>query len=142
MRTAIDTNVISALWSREPAASEMVSLLGRARQEGGLVVCAPVYAELLAHPNATPAFVEDFLSTTGVVVEFEMEEAIWREAARGFAAYVRRRRKASRGFGAGAPKRLLVDFLVGAHAARQADRLFTLDPGRYSRDFPKLKLMP
>lgn len=120
----------------------MASLLGRARQEGGLVVCAPVYAELLAHPNATPAFVGDFLSTTGVVVEFEMEEAIWREAASAFVSYVRRRRKAAQTASGQVSKRLLVDFLIGAHAIRRADRLLTLDPARYSRDFPKLTLMP
>jgi hypothetical protein len=35
-----------------------------------------------------------------------------------------------------------VDFLVGAHAARVADRLLTLDRVRYARDFPHLKLAP
>jgi predicted nucleic acid-binding protein len=51
MRTAIDTNVISALWSGEPASQGIAALLGRARNEGGLVVCARVYVELLAYPN-------------------------------------------------------------------------------------------
>ena len=95
MRTAIDTNVISALWSREPAASQMASLLGRARDEGGLVICAPVYAELLAHPNATASFVDEFLSATDIIVDFALDEVIWREAALAFASYVRRRRKAA-----------------------------------------------
>jgi len=36
MRTAVDTNVVAALWSREPISSKMVQLLGRAQADGGL----------------------------------------------------------------------------------------------------------
>ena len=39
------------------------------------------------------------------------------------------------------PKRLLADFVIGAHALYSADRLLTLDEGRYRRDFPELKLL-
>ena len=141
MRTALDTNVISALWSREPAASQVSELLGRAQRDGGLVVCAPVYIELLAHPRATPAFVNGFLAATNIRVDFELDEALWREAGRGFVAYIKRRR-ASKIPESDAPRRLLVDFVVGAHATQRAERLFTLDPARYSGDFPRLRLMP
>ena len=64
MRTAVDTNVISALWSGEPASRGMAELLGRAQSEGGLVISAPVYAELLAYPSATLTFVRQFLEAT------------------------------------------------------------------------------
>jgi len=53
MRTAIDTNVLSALWSKEALGLDIARNLGNAKTEGGLVVGAPVYAELLAHPKAT-----------------------------------------------------------------------------------------
>jgi predicted nucleic acid-binding protein len=36
---------------------------------------------------------------------------------------------------------LLADFLIGSHALVQADRLLTLDPHRYSQDFPEVRLM-
>ena len=62
MRTAIDTNVLSALWSREPSASHIARNLGKAQAEGGLVVSGPVYAELLAYPKATESFMNDFLA--------------------------------------------------------------------------------
>jgi len=137
MRTAIDTNVISALWSQEPAAASVVTLLGRAGRERGLVVCGAVYAELLAHPKATETFVEEFLTSTHVAVDFVLDEAVWREAGRRFAAYARRRRQS----GATSPKRLLVDFLVGGHASLCADRLLTLDRERYVHDFPRLRLL-
>ena|SRR5207253_1847583 len=137
MRTAIDTNVISALWSKEQPASDIARKLGNAKTEGGLVVSGPVYAELLAYPKATESFVNDFLADTSIAVEFEFQRPVWVEAGRRFANYARRRRRsANQG-----PKRLLADFIIGSHALVQADRFMTLDPKRYNRDFPELKLI-
>lgn len=136
MRTAIDTNVLSALWSKEPSASDIARTLGAAKAEGGLVVCGPVYAELLAYPKATESFVNDFLADTGITVDFAFEQPVWAEAGRRFARYAKRRRRSA---GQGA-KRLLADFIIGSHALVHADRFMTLDPKRYARDFPELKL--
>ena len=138
MKTAVDTNVFSALWSREPGAGEMIALLGQARSQGGVVVCGAVYAELLAHPKASAVFVDDFLLQTGVAVEFDLDEKIWRDVARAYAGYAQRRRRS----GSTQAKRLLVDFLIGAHATHRADRLLTLDASRYVKDFPRLALGP
>lgn len=138
MRTAIDTNVISALWSGEPASHGMAELLGQAKDQGGLVICAPVYVELLAYPKATRTYLEQFLASTHIVTDFLLDEAVWQEAAATFAAYAQRRRA----FKDGTSKRLLVDFIVGAHALLKADRLLTLDPGRYRTAFPKLVMAP
>lgn len=137
MRTAIDTNVISALWSSEPLAGAISALLGEALSQGGLVVCAPVHAELVAHPKATEHFVDEFLKGTGVTVDFILDEDVWRESGRRFAKYAARRRTAQ----GGSARRLLADFLVGAHALLRADRLATLDNSRYEKDFPELKIM-
>jgi hypothetical protein len=137
MRTAVDTNVVSAVWSREPLATRAAARLGAAHQDGGLVISAAVYAELLAHPNATPAFVDGFLTATNIVIDFSLDESVWRDIGRRFAAYAERRRRSS----GGTPKRPLVDFLIGAHALLRADRLLTLDGGRYSQDFPNLVLL-
>ena len=136
MRTAIDTNVLSALWSKEPMASGIARNLGNAKREGGLVVSAPVYAELLAYPKATESFVNEFFADTGIAVDFEFQQPLWLDAGRRFARYAKRRRSAHRG-----PKRLLADFIIGSHALAQADRFMTLDPKRYERDFPGLKLI-
>lgn len=138
MLTAVDTNVISALWSREPAAAGMKELLLSARQEGGLVVCAPVYAELLAYPGATRGFVDTFLKDTDMDVHVDLSLAVWTRAGEAFSAYAERRRKDR----AGHPKRLLVDFVVGAHALLTADRLLTLDANRYRTAYPELELVP
>ena len=135
MRTALDTNVLSALWSAEPLSAEVSEALEDAAAAGGLVICAVVYAELLAHPKASPDFVDGFLAATDIAVDFSFGEPVWREVAARFAKYAVRRR-ASRGRSA---KRLVADFLVGAHALIRADRLLTLDRSRYARDFPELE---
>jgi predicted nucleic acid-binding protein len=137
LRTALDTNVLSALWSGEPSARHIESVLFKARSEGGLVICAPVYCELLAYPSATRRFVQEFLGETGIFVDFLLDEEVWQTAANAFVAYARRRRR-SRG---GSPKRMLVDFVVAAHALLRADRLMSLDASRYRPDFPKLNLV-
>ena len=137
MRTAIDTNVLSALWSKEPSASDIARNLGNAKAEGGLVVSGPVYAELLAYPKATESFVNSFLADTGIAVDFALEQPAWVEVGRRFARYAKRRRRSA---GPGA-KRLLADFMIGSHALAHADRFMTLDPRRYARDFPDLKLV-
>ncbi|HLV89164.1 MAG TPA: type II toxin-antitoxin system VapC family toxin [Candidatus Sulfotelmatobacter sp.] len=137
MKTALDSDILSCLWSNEPSASRVEQELRKAHAQGAIVVCAPVYVELLAHPLASRGFVEQFLSETGIVVEFLMGEPVWRKCADGFAAYAQRRRRS----GGAAPRRLLADFIIAAHAMLQADCLFTLDPSRYQRDFPNLRLI-
>jgi predicted nucleic acid-binding protein len=135
VRTAIDTNILSALWSEEPAT--IPQQLGNARIHGALLISPVVYAELLAYPRATETFVDGFLSDTGITVDFQMEWAVWVDAGRRFVRYAEQRRKS----GQGEPKRLLADFLIGSHALLQADRLMSLDTTRYKRYFPELKLV-
>ena len=137
MRTALDTNIISAVWSGSAPSAQVANVLAQAVNEGALVICAPVYVELMAYPNATAQYLDQFLASTRVQVDFLIEEPVWRETAQRFAAYARRRRKS----GGGDSKRLLADFVIGAHALLHADRLFTLDPHRFTGDFPNLQLM-
>jgi predicted nucleic acid-binding protein len=136
VKTAVDTNILSALWSSEPLASQVAAQLADAHARGGVVICAPVYVELLAHPSASQRFVDEFLAETGITVEFEIEENVWRHAGKSFVAYAQRRRRSA----GGSAKRLLVDFVVAAHAQLRADRLMTLDAARYRRDFPQLRI--
>jgi AbrB family looped-hinge helix DNA binding protein len=138
VRTAIDTNVIAALWSGEPASRGMAALLGRAQNEDSLVISAPVYAELLVYPRAAGSLVREFLERSRVTTDFLLDEAVWQEAGTAYAAYAQRRRRSN----ADAPKRLLVDFITGVHALLKADRLLTLDEARYKTAFPKLITAP
>jgi predicted nucleic acid-binding protein len=137
MRTGLDTNILSALWSGEPTSANIAKLLIEAKQEGALLISGVVYAELLAHPKATESFVNEFCDQTGIFIDFRLQDAVWMEAGRRFSKYVTRCRKTA----AAAPKRLLADFLIGSHALLQADRLMTLDPNRYQQDFIDLQLV-
>jgi predicted nucleic acid-binding protein len=136
MRTAIDTNVISAVWTKEPGAGSVLQQLGVAKAAGALLIAPVVFAELLAYPGASEAFVHRFVEDTGIAVEFDLSQAVWVEAGRRFARHAERRRRNQ-----GHPKRLLADFIIGSHALQQADRLMTLDPTRYKQDFPELNLL-
>lgn len=138
MLSAIDTNVISALWSNEPQAPRVAVLLNEARELCGLVIAAPVHAELMAHPLVVNGFVDRFVSDTGIRVDFDVRERVWRSAGATYADFYAARRRRSAG---GEPRRLLVDFLVGAHASLMADRLLTLDSDRYLTHFPDLELV-
>lgn len=137
MKTALDSNVLSSIWSAEASATRVKQKLVDARGQGSIVVCAPVYVELGAHPLASPAVVDRLLDEAGIDVEFLLDEAVWRKAVERFAAYAKRRRTS----GGNSPKRFLPDFLIAAHAAVCADCLITLDPSRYQQDFPELKLI-
>jgi predicted nucleic acid-binding protein len=137
LRISLDSNVISALWSAEPVASFASAKLNAIREENTLLICGPVFVELLAHPGASLESVEDFFSNTGMTVDFEITEKMWKEAGRRFSRYANRRRRS----GGGHPRRLLADFLIGSYALLNADRLLTFNRERYSKDFPELQLL-
>ena len=137
MRTAVDTNILSALWSKEPAATGGATLLGEAKQSGAVIISGVVYAELLAYPGATEAFVNQFCDDTGITIDFAFGRDVWLDAGKRFAKYANQRRK-TQGKG---PRRLLADFLIGSHALHQADRLMTLDAGRYKLVFQGLPIL-
>jgi predicted nucleic acid-binding protein len=137
MRTALDTNILSPIWSAAPSATTIASQLSRVRSEGALVICAPVFVELSAIPGLNVRTVRKALAETAIAIDFDLEENVWMLAAESFAAYAIRRRRS----GEGSPKRLLSDFVIAAHALLQADRLMTRDANRYSQDFPKLRLI-
>lgn len=136
MRTALDTNIISALWSNEANALSLAQHLRQARLDGAVLLSGVVYAELLAYPRANEDLIHRFAAETGTTIQLSFAEDGWSEAGHRYAKYVARRRKAR----TQTPKRLLADFLVGAHALIQADRLMPLDVSRYARDFPELSL--
>jgi len=135
MTTAIDTNVVIALWDIDTALSLAAEkALEAAFRRGTLVIAAPVFAELLAAPGRTEGFVDRFLDETGIAVDWELDERVWRSAGRAFQAYAERRRKQQ---GPG-PRRILADFLIGAHAETHDYRLLTLDERLYRVAFSKL----
>lgn len=135
MTTAIDTNVVIALWDKDPALSLAAqNALEAAFNRGNLVAAAPVFAELIGAPGRTESFVESFFEETGIAIDWELGEQIWRSAGRAFQAYAQRRRK-QRDPGT---RRILADFVIGAHAHSNGCRLLTLDDRLCRASFPAL----
>jgi predicted nucleic acid-binding protein len=136
MTTAIDTNVIVALWDRDPALSSAAqSALDGSLGRGTLAVTATVFAELMASPGRSESFLDSFFKETGINIEWNLDEAVWRTAGRAFQLYAARRRKQRD------PGPRLADFLIGAHALEGGYRLLTLDDHLYRSAFPSLTLV-
>lgn len=137
MVTALDTNVlVTLLRADEPGdLATAQRALEAASAEGRLVLSPVVFAELSASPGVTGPFLDAFLKETGIAVEWRLPQGVWRDAARAFAEYAARRRKAANDPG---PRRILADFVIGAHAAHWADGLVTFDRGIHRAAFPGL----
>lgn len=138
MTTAIDTNILIALWDLDPRLNESAQrALDFSHAHGALVIAGPVYAELLALPNRSEKMLDEFVRFTGIRVDWELNESVWRAAGNAFQGYVGRRRNKKSLL----PRRILADFLIGAHAQIHRYRLLTLDQRLYRAAFPKLELV-
>lgn len=137
MTTALDSNVISALLRGEGTEGAVRRVLNASRQRGELMICGAVHAELLAAPGVTAPLLDRFLAATGIRVDWLLEETIWRAAGAAFATYADRRRAS----GGGTPRRVLADFLIGAHAVTRGARLVTLDAAHYETYFAGLEVV-
>jgi predicted nucleic acid-binding protein len=136
--TAIDSNIVIGLWNEDKDFSlEAARALELASGRGELVICAPVYVEIRALPGRSEGRVDDFLRRGGIGVEWELEESIWREAARASHAYSLRRDTRAK-----PPRRIAADFVIGAHAALRGYSLLTLDRRTFRVSFPTLRFAP
>lgn len=139
MTWAIDTNVFVYLWSATSADVALAQAsLGRASARGPLVIAPVVYAELVAAPGRDPAAVDTFLHDAGIDVDWDLDPAVWRLAALAYRGYSERRR---RDRGSSLPRRILADFVIGAHAQQMADALLTFDQRTYRAAFPTLTII-
>ena len=124
MITAVDTSVVLDILvedSRFASASE--AALREAATKGKLVVCECVVAEVFPAINDKDRFAEFFKDWQLEYSAVNLDAALL--AGQHFSIYL------SRG---GDAKRVLPDFLIGAHASISADRLLARDRG-YLRDY-------
>jgi hypothetical protein len=131
MITAVDTSVVlDVLTGSSTNASNSEAALRQASQQGQLIVCECVLAEIFPALGDRER-VHEFLGEWQMdFVPSNEESAIL--AGEMFLRFLKRGRER---------KRILADFLVGAHAIVHADRLIARDRG-YLRDyFTSLKLL-
>jgi predicted nucleic acid-binding protein len=137
MTTIVDTNVVIALWDADAQLNAAAQkALDSSQALGALVIPGAVYAELLALPGRTEEMLDQFLDVTGMRVDWQSSEEIWREAGRAFQGYASRRSAKKTEL----PRRILADFLIGAHASVHRFRLLTLDQRLYRAAFPDLEV--
>jgi predicted nucleic acid-binding protein len=131
MITAIDTNVLlDVLIPNEKFFELSLRAVENAAGEGSLVVCDVVYAELCVQ-FTTQRGCDQFLESNEIRVE-PLSRAAHFLASRIWLSYRRR----------GGPRpQILPDFLIGAHAMTQANKLVSRDRGFYRERFPKLSVI-
>jgi predicted nucleic acid-binding protein len=78
------------------------------------------------------------LQEAGITVEWSMPTEVWLLAARAYRAYAYRRREQQ---GDRGPRRILADFLIGAHASYHHARFLTNNPKHYRTAFPRLDVL-
>lgn len=154
MITAVDTNVLLDVMIQGAAHSqESEHALMQAVEDGVLIISEPVYAELASRFTLQQEL-EQFLAH--MHLRFEPSSPVTLHAAGvAWGRYVRRRPTALECPECGAQQpercvrcggriqarqRVLADFIIGAHALLQADRLLTRDRRYYRTYFPSLAI--
>lgn len=138
MTVSIDTNIFVAFWKTDDTLNSLaLSALDESHKRSNLVVTGPVFAELLAYPTRDEEFLGRFFRDTNITIDWDFNEAIWRIAGRAFQSYAARRRKHIDS----GPRRILADFLIGAHALHHGFGLLTFDDRLYRAAFPRLRIV-
>jgi predicted nucleic acid-binding protein len=124
MTTAVDSSVILDVLADDAAfANRSSQALRQASAQGQLVICESVLAEIFPALGDRETVVRFLADWQLDFLPSDLESAML--AGELFLAYRKRNRER---------KRILADFLVGAHAVVHADRLLARDRG-YLRDY-------
>ena len=132
MITAIDTNILIDILEPDPVFGQASKqALRRCLQEGSVIACEVVWAEVVTAYSNKKKQVVDILSRIGIEYSpMTLESAL--EAATCWYAF-RKKNKVR--------DRIVADFLVGGHALILSDRLLTRDRSFYKDYFKRLKVI-
>lgn len=131
MITAVDTNILLDVFlPDEKFVSGSSELLKLAYDEGALIICDIVYAELVPQFDRR-SMLDSTLATINVSLSSLDSEAAFLAGER-WKIY----RKSG-----GKRERIITDFLIGAHAMIKAERFLTRDRDFYKSCFPDLKIL-
>jgi predicted nucleic acid-binding protein len=131
MITTNDTNILLDIFlPDEKFTGESIRLLKLAYDEGALIICDIVYAELVPQFEEIERL-DNTLATINISLS-HMDADIAFLAGEKWSFY----RKSG-----GTRKRIISDFLIGAHALIKAERFLTRDRGFYQSYFPELQIL-
>ena len=131
MITAVETNILLDVFGAdEQFGIRSREAIRRCRLEGHLVACEVVWAETAAWFDSSRVFNE----------QIDLLEIAFSEATREISVFAGSLWKDHLQHG-GRRGRLVADFLIGAHARFQADRLLTRDRGFYRTYFRQLTVV-